>query len=294
MYLIKVLTKAGGKRIAPCQWNWTADVLLLLVLTPALLGQAFTCLSGAVTDPTGAVIPGAILTITNTHTGVQWSSISNAAGRYSFSHVPPGDYELLAKCTGFVDVQIKGLELLVNSPATADIRFEKLGAIAETVQVEAAATQLNTTDASLGNAVTSDVFLQLPFFARDIMELLMIQPGVTLFAGGDFRSGAVNGGKPDQANITLDGADVNEQVTRAAFASALRVTLDSVQEFRTTTTNGTAESGRGSGADTALVTKSGTNSFHGSVYEYNRNELFAANGFFNNRTGIRFFGSRVQ
>ena len=103
----------------------------------------------------------------------------------------------------------------------------------------------------------------------------------------DYRSGSVDGGKSDQGNITLDGADVNDQNGRTPFTSVLRATLDSVEEFRTTTTNEDATSGRGSGADVALVTKSGTNEFHGSAYEYRRGTETAANSFFSNQAGVK-------
>lgn len=260
--------------------NSLISALLLVCLVPALFGQAFTSLNGVVTDPTGGVIPGAGITITNTQTGVAREAVSNDEGRYSFLQIPPGTYTVLAKSPGFTDVTVKDVQLQVNSPATVNIKFEKLGAVAETVQVEAAAIQVNTTDASLGNAVGTQAILELPFFARNVTNLLQLQPGVASFGTDDYRSGAVNGGKSDQANVTLDGVDVNDQVNRSAFTSVLRVTLDSVQEFRTTTTNANADQGRGSGADVALVTKSGTNDWHGSFYEYNRNTVFAANSFF--------------
>jgi len=131
----------------------------------------------------------------------------------------------------------------------------------------------------------------MPMYARNVAGLLAFQPGVTSFgsfgvADLDFRSGAVNGGKADQSNITLDGADCVDQNTRKAFTCVLRVTLDSVEEFRSVTQNGDAATGRGSGADIQLVTKSGTNDFHGSLYEYRRGTETAANGFFNNRSGV--------
>ena len=255
------------------------SVLLILCLAPALFGQAFSSLSGTVTDPTGAVIPGATITIVNTQTGLQRDTTSNAVGRYSFMQILPGNYQLTAKSPGFTDVALKDIQLLVNSPATINVRFEKLGAVTETVQVEAAAIQVNTTDATLGNAIGTQAILELPFYARNVVNLLMLQPGVT-------EDGQVSGGKSDQANVTLDGVDVNDQVNRSAFTSVLRVTLDSVQEFRTTTTNSNADQGRGSGAEVSLVTKTGTNEYHGSLYEYNRNELFAANDFFSNRSGV--------
>ena len=135
-----------------------------------------------------------------------------------------------------------------------------------------------------------DPIAELPFEARNVVGLLSIQPGVTFFADpsqrDDYRSGADNGGKSDQGNVTLDGVDVNDQQNRSAFTSVLRTTLDSVQEFRTTTTNGGADMGRTSGAQVALVTKSGTNELHGSLYEYMRNTLTSANTFFNNSAGV--------
>jgi hypothetical protein len=149
---------------------------------------------------------------------------------------------------------------------------------------------VNTQDATIGNAVGTRPILELPFDARNVVGLLSIQPGVTFFGDpsqrDDYRSGSVNGGKSDQGNVTLDGVDVNDQQNRSAFTSVLRTTLDSVQEFRTTTTNGGADVGRSSGAQVALVTKSGTNSLHGSLYEYHRNTITSANSFFNNADGV--------
>ncbi len=260
--------------------------LVFACLTLALFGQAFSSLSGTVTDPSDGIVPGATITIVNNETGAQRKTETDAQGRYNFAQVVPGTYRLTAQATGFGDISIRAVQLLVNSPLTVNVKFEKIGAVAETVMVEAAAQQLNTTDAALGNAVGTQAILELPFFARNVVNLLQLQPGVTAVSTdtNDTRNGAVNGGKSDQANVTLDGVDVNDQANRAAFTSVLRVTLDSVSEFKTTTTNGNADSGRGSGADVALVTKTGTNSFHGSLYEYNRNEKFAANNFFSNRT----------
>ena len=181
----------------------------------------------------------------------------------------------------------------MNTPATVNVVFDKVGSTSTTVQVEGAAAQLNTVDASLGNVITSNAIVELPSFARNVANLLSFQPGVAYFGipnsstgVPDDRNGSVNGGRSDQSNITLDGADVNQQSDRAAFTSVLRVTPDSVEEFRTTTTNGGADTGRGSGADITLVTRSGTNNVHGSAYEYRRGTETAANDFFNNRNGV--------
>jgi len=127
---------------------------------------------------------------------------------------------------------------------------------------------------------------------RNVVELLSLQAGVTFLgknAGNsddDSRSGSVNGARGDQSNVTLDGIDVNDQNKGYAFNSVLRVTQDSIQEFRVTTSNPNADGGRGSGAQVALITKSGTNQFHGSAYEYNRNAAFTANDWFNKQTQV--------
>ena len=136
---------------------------------------------------------------------------------------------------------------------------------------------MNTTDASLGNAFNSENQVkQLPLEGRNVPDLLSLQPGVA-YTGNrsdvptwDTRNGAVNGARSDQSNVTLDGIGVNDEGGHA-FTSVLPVTLDSVQEFRVTTTNYNADQGGTSGAQVSLVTKSGSNSFHGSAYEYHRN-----------------------
>jgi hypothetical protein len=247
---------------------------LSLFVATSLFGQS-TSLSGTVADPTGAVIPGATITIVNTQTGAQREIKSDDQGRYLMPQLAPGTYKLTAKASGFADVVIANVELLVNQPATVPIVFEKVGTTSTTITVESAAVQVNTSDATLGNAIGAQAITNLPFFARNVAGLLAFQPGVT--SGGN-----VNGGKSDQGNITLDGIDVNDQNSRAAMSSVLRVTLDSVQEFRTTTSNANADQGRSSGAQIALVTRSGSNNFSGALYEYRRGSETAANDFFNN------------
>jgi hypothetical protein len=258
-----------------------------LCFSAVLFGQT-TSLTGTVADPSGAVIPGAIISIVNAQTGAARDAVTDTQGRYTMQQLTPGTYTLTAKAAGFADVVIAGVGLLVNQPATRTITFEKVGETKTTIEVAATTAQVNTTDASLGNAIGGTAIVELPFFARNVVNLLQFQPGVTATGGGitDKRDGAVNGGRADQSNVTLDGVDVNDQNARAAFTSVLRVTLDSVEEFRTTTSNGSVDVGRGSGADVALVTKSGTNEFHGSLYEYRRGTETAANSFFNNSAGV--------
>ena len=265
--------------------NLLLGLSLLLLLIHGLFGQT-SSLSGTVTDPTGAVIPNASLTIVNAQTGLQRQATSDAQGHYNMEQLPPGTYTLTAKSSGFVDTVLHGIQLQVNQPATMTVVFEKLGATSTAVTVEANATQVNTQDASLGNVIGTQAIVEVPLFARNITTLLSFQPGVTSFGVTDDRNAAVNGGRADQGNISLDGADVNNEATRSALTSVLRVTLDSVEELRLTTTNADASKGRGSGAEVALVTRHGTNDMHGSLYEYRRGTETAANDFFSNRSGV--------
>lgn len=265
-------------------------IAILLVLPLALVqAQSNSSLTGVVTDPSGGVVPGAEITVVNSDTNQKRTATTDSQGRYSFQQMQPSTYQVSARGTGFSEVVVNDVHLLVNTPSTVDIHFA-VGAVQQSVSVTADTTQVNTQDATLGNAIGTRPILELPFDARNVIGLLSIQPGVTYFGDpsqrDDYRSGSVNGGKSDQGNVTLDGVDVNDEQFRTAFTSVLRTTLDSVQEFRTTTTNGGADVGRSSGAQVALVTKSGTNSINGSLYEYTRNTDTSANSFFNNEDGI--------
>jgi hypothetical protein len=184
----------------------------------------------------------------------------------------------------------------VNQPATIDFTVA-VQASQVVVNVSAEAQTLNTTDASLGNSMDNTLIQALPSEGRNVPDLLSLQPGV-LYLGqnsgrastpmlqNDPRSGAVNGGRSDQGNITVDGLDDNDQVNGYAFTGVLRETQDSVEEFRVTTGLANADQGRSSGAQVSMVTKSGTNKFHGAAYEYNRPTLTVANDWFNKASQV--------
>src|SRR5437867_691661 len=250
-------------------------------------GQGLTSLSGSITDPSGALAPNVTVLVEDASRGISRTTVSDEAGRYSFSQIPPGKYRLTAKAPGFADLVVQSVELQVNTPATVSLVLQVKGE-SQTVTVSAEAIQVNTTDASLGNAIGTKEVLQVPLYLRNVVGLLAFQPGVTSFNDNntDDRNGSVNGGRGDQANITLDGIDVNDHNQRRAFTSVVRLSLDSVSEFRTTTSNAGADQGRTSGAEIALVTKSGTNDIHGSIYDFHRNTITSANSFFNNKTGV--------
>src|SRR5690348_14492858 len=138
------------------------------VLSALLFSQAFTSLTGTVSDPSGAVVPGASITIVNDATHATRQTVADSQGRYSLLQVEPGTYTVTAKAAGFAEVSIGNVQLLVNNPATLPIHFEQIGTVNETVSVSAEATQINTTDASVGNAVSGAVITQVPLEGRNV------------------------------------------------------------------------------------------------------------------------------
>ena len=260
--------------------------MLLCILSTVTLafGQsATTSLRGVVKDPSGALVAGATITITDNATGKTSSTTASSTGFYAFPQIFPSKYTIKVSAAGFAD-QSKTAELLVNQPATIDFSLS-VQSSAVTVDVSASAQTLNTTDASLGNSANNELIQALPSETRNVPDLLSLQPGV-LYLGeqntaADSRQGAVNGGRSDQGNVTIDGVDDNDQVNGYAFTGVLRQTQDSIEEFRVTTGDSNADAGRSSGAQISMVTKSGTNKFHGAAYEYNRPTFTVANNWFN-------------
>ena len=267
--------------------------MFFYIFTAAVFSSAQTAttsLRGVVKDPSGALVPGATVTIVNKANNSKLSAESNSVGSYIFPQIPPAHYVITVSAGGFGN-QTKTAELLVNQPATIDFTLT-VQASTVTVDVSDTAQTLNTTDATLGDSVGSLTIESLPMDGRDPISLLSLQPGA-LYLGEsvhltdktaaqnlDSRQGAVSGARSDQGNVTLDGVDDNDQVNGFGFNGVLRSTLDSTQEFRVTTSNSNADSGRSSGAQITLVTKSGTNSFHGSLYEYHRPSNMVANDWF--------------
>jgi len=199
--------------------------------------QSLSSVSGTVMDPMGAVVVGSTVTLLNTATAATRVDKTDKQGRYQFSQVSPGSYKIVADFQGFGMATATNVQLLVNTPATVDLTFKSAGEN-QVVEVTSSAAQVNTTDATLGNVITTKPIVQLPLEGRNVTGLLALQPGVTFIkepnpgASNDYRSGSVNGGKSDQANVLLDGVDANDQQNRSSFTSVLRVTPDSIQEFR--------------------------------------------------------------
>jgi carboxypeptidase family protein len=273
----------------------SASVLLGVVVAVCMfsaiaLGQGSASVRGHVTDPSGAVIANAMVRLVRTDTNATRATKTDNEGFYEFVQLASGAYSMTVAAPGFATGERTDLNLIVNVPVTADFHLP-VATTGEKVEVMSSAPMLNTTDATLGEGFDTKQVSQLPIEGRNVVELLSLQPGVTylgnrLDEGSDTRSGAVNGARSDQSNVTLDGVDVNDQNSGFAFTSVLRNTQDSVADFRVTTSNANADAGRSAGAQVALVTKSGTNQLHGSLYEYNRNTSLVANDYFLKSTQI--------
>jgi hypothetical protein len=267
-------------------------LLLALIACPRLLAQTnTTSLSGTVTDNSGALIPDVNVSISNAATGTTLSTKSKSKGEFSFEQLAPGTYEVKVISPGFSE-QDEKVELLVSTPVK--LNFKLTVGAAEVVNVETNLAEVNTSDATLGKAFNSQQVQNLPYLANNVTYLLSLQPGVLALDSGaqtgglntDTRTGIVNGARQDQTNITLDGVDNNDQIFGYAFNGALRSTRDSVEEFRVTTTNANADAGRSSGAQVSLVTRSGTNAYHGSAYEYYRDPATTSNNWFNKQAQL--------
>lgn len=262
----------------------------LLSASSALAQTASTSLRGVVQDQTGAAIAGATVTLVNSAAGQTLSIMSNAAGEYQLPQLTPSHYVITVTASGFGS-QKKEAELLVNQPATINFSLGAAGSNT-VVEVTETAQTLNKTDATLGNAFDNATIQSLPTETRNVPDLLSLQPGVFYVqppqntGEQDSRTGAVNGERSDQSNVTLDGIDDNDQLRGLAFFGVLRETQDSIQEFRVVTSNANADQGRSSGAQVSMVTKSGTNKYHGAAYEYYRPTNTVANDYFNKQSQL--------
>ncbi|HJZ65656.1 MAG TPA: carboxypeptidase-like regulatory domain-containing protein, partial [Candidatus Acidoferrum sp.] len=270
-------------------------ILVAVIFSLAGLGlsaayaQQFSGLTGVVTDNSGGAVSGVTVQLDNTSRALHFTTTTNDIGVYQFSHIPPATgYELTFTKDGFRKALVSNVSLGVGTVETRDVRLE-VGDLAQSIEVFVTGeASLNTTDASIGNNIDTDRLRDLPAqFRNSPAALLALQPGVTPnTAEGETQVGSVTGSRVDQTNITLDGIDVNDNTIGQAFTLVGNAPIDSIQEFRTITTNSDADFGRSSGGQVILVTKSGSNEWHGSAREYHRNTLTAANSFFNNAAGI--------
>lgn len=274
-------------------------VVVALFVAPSARAQDVGSLQGTVTDPSGAGIGGAKVTATDLSSSASHSTITEKDGAFSLTQLPPSTYKVEIVKDGFKSYVQAKVSILVATPTLLDAKLQ-LGSVAQQVIVEStAAPTINTQDATVGNTFNEQDVKELPILARNIVNLLTIQPGVVFtglsdtdklnmgsIATMDTREGVVDGIRGNQADVTLDGVDSNDWQNQSAFTSALPVTLDSVQEFRVTTTNANATNGLTGGAQVQLLTKSGSDQFHGAAYWYYRTTGTSANAWFNNHDGV--------
>jgi hypothetical protein len=260
--------------------NRLAFVFLLsvLLITVLPLAAQTSSLTGVITDGHGAAVPGAVIKALNEDTSATRATLSSGLGAYELAQVPPGKYKITIEKPGF-RVHATEVVLQTNTPASLDVKLE-VGQVTETINVNAEASVVNTENAATGNAFTETQIKDIPLSTRNIVSLLGVQAGVA-------SSGQVAGARADQNNVLLDGVDVNDNKGANGFNAVIPIPLDSVQEFNTTVAGLGAQLGSYAGGQVSVITKSGSNQFHGTAYEYNRNTATAANDWFSNRAGVK-------
>jgi len=238
-------------------------------------------ITGTVTDPTGAVVAGAKVTATRVDTGVTQSTVTTGAGTYTLPRLDVGTYNVACEATGFKTGTALGITLDVSQTRSVDFTLV-LSGVTQSVEVNAAPPLLNTTNATLAQVVSTEQVEKLPLNGRNIEGLMTMQPGVVGYNGANMgwmsAELAGNGNRGETAVGTLDGADVSD-----AEMGTLQFTnfnLDAIAEFKVQQNNYSAQYGQGAGTITQIVSKSGTNQFHGSLFEFVRNSAFDARNFF--------------
>src|SRR5579871_577701 len=260
--------------------------LLTLLLVPAFPQSTGGRILGRVADPTGAVLADVKIVLVNQATGATRDTQTNANGDYTFVEVVPGTYRIEYELSGFKKSLQKDVTVDVNQVVTLNQTLA-IGATQETVEVTSEAPQVDTTSTQLGAVINDRSVNELPLNTRDTYQFLQLQPGVqsqlgssgSLFYGSDSAgSVSVNGGRGRSNNFSVNGGDANDQFVNLP---TIQPTPDAIEEFRVITNTFDAEYGRNSGAVVNVITKSGTNNLHGNVYEYFRNKVLNAQGYFN-------------
>jgi hypothetical protein len=265
-------------------------VLPFVALTLAAQTNSGTIL-GTVRDAQDAVVTTATVTVTNVATGVSKTTPTNQAGEYTAPYLIPGEYRITAEAAGFKRTTREGVTLRVSDQLMIDLRLD-VGALAETVTVKDTSPVLESASVTLGQVVETRQILDLPLNGRDALALAALSPGVIpqdVAPGAAVQLGntvpGINGANFATSGVTVDGG-ANSTPRGTTYMSIYSPNVDSVAEFRVQTNAMSAEFGRTNGGSISMVTKSGTNAFHGTVYWFLRNRVFDANDFFSNRQGI--------
>jgi len=267
----------------PGQLLTAVMVLCMAVLfaTDAMAQQATAKIVGTITDPQGAVVIGVKVTVTNTATNVSTETTSDKGGFYQVLNLPIGTYKIAARPEGFRPLEVITSPLEINQSFRADLKLQ-VGTVNEQVLVEAQVSGVETVNPTIGQSVTSRPIVNLPLNGRNVLSLALLQPGVSednpddeVSSGQGF---SVAGGRSDSITYLLNGGLNNDLLANGVV---LNPNPDSIAEFRILTSNYTAEYGRNGAGVISVVTKSGTNEFHGSAFEFVRNTDFDADPYFN-------------
>ncbi len=258
---------------------FTLALALLFVATPSVFAQTGS-ISGTVTDASGAVVTDANVVATNLGTNEAHNTITTGAGTYRFPTLSAGNYSVSISKSGFKTVTFASVTLTIDQPLTLDAKFET-GAISSTVEVSAAAAvPIDTEDATLSNVIEHTQMTELPLILRDPYQLVLLGPGVTQSDSGA-AGVSVNGGRERNNNFMLDGTDNNDADVPGPLGGVTTQNPDSTEEFRVLTNNFAPEFGRNNGAIIDVITRSGTNDFHGNLYYFGRWNALGARDYFN-------------
>jgi len=273
--------------------GWLLPSLLLvgLILISSSLAWAQVTsgsITGVVSDPTGAVIPGAKVAVTDATKGYDYPATTDAVGRYLVTNLPPSSYVVTVEARGFKTSRQAGIAVDVGSRVAVDVHLE-LGATAQAVEVTGAAPVLQTQDAVTGQEVDRTLINNLPLVGRNVLDLAFISPGVVQVPGSTYGGGTginfvSNGGRNDTSEVLIDGIAATSYEPNTGINTPLyEPSVDAVQEFKIMQNNYTAEEGFSGNTYITLVSRSGSNNLHGDVYEFDRNKDFDSNNWFSNR-----------
>lgn len=263
--------------------------LFVLIGSAPVLAQTTTAsISGIIHDSSGAVLPGANVTVTNTETGLARTLDANEQGRYTAPNLPLGDYSVTASHPGFQTVIRSGLQLTVGRQAVVDIELP-VGQVAEQVTVRGEAPLVDTTSSALSSLVDDQKMRDLPLNGRGYSDLAFLQAGVLFHresgtgssSTGFARKATINGTRPEQTMFLMDGGDIQDMSQKTpGGVGGTQLGVDAVKEFEVRTNAFSAEFGHAAGGVINAITKSGTNELHGSLFEFLRNDKFDARNFF--------------
>ena len=266
------------------------SIVLLAAGTAFAQGERGT-ITGTVTDSTGGMVTGASVTLRNQATNIKSTTVSNASGLYVFPALSPGMYELNVESQGFKGKKVSNVPLATGTTVTIDAQLE-VGSVSESVQVEASAVQLEVQTSGLSKVVEARKVVELPLLGRNPLNLASTAPGVipTSAQGGNgagaigsATNSRISGGLAMQNAVLMDGG---ESRGFTSGGQAYSVPIESVEEFKVETATYSAEYGHSGGGVVNVATKSGTNAYHGVVYEFLRNDHLNANGWSNNRNKV--------